>query len=183
MHVSGFLIFLAIVVYWASCMGRQALKWVAILFVSACLLPVAIGGIWWASYAIPQALADYRRAHPSDAELVAQSLERVRMAEEAKASEAREQRWQRASRAVAAAHAHTVRTRLPLSGQQRVCVATFSALAGKYQERYAALAAHLTDEEIDRLAAACHPVPALSGGERLALELFGPTPVHAPESR
>lgn len=38
MHISGFLIFLAIVVYWASCMGPRALKWVGILFVSGCLV-------------------------------------------------------------------------------------------------------------------------------------------------
>lgn len=158
MPIPGLLIFLAIVVYWASCMGRRALTWVAILFVSACLLPVAIGGIWWASYAIPWALADYRRAHPSDAELAAQSLERFRMAEEATASEAREQRWQRASRAVAAALAQQGQDdRVP---QTRLCLLTFELMARKYQERHAALAEHLTEAESARLAANCPPVAA-----------------------
>ena len=38
MHIPGFLVFLAIVVYWASCMGPRAVKWVGILFVSGCLV-------------------------------------------------------------------------------------------------------------------------------------------------
>jgi hypothetical protein len=38
--IPGFLVFLAIVVYWASCMGPRALKWVGILFVSGCLVMV-----------------------------------------------------------------------------------------------------------------------------------------------
>jgi hypothetical protein len=41
MSIPAFLIFLAIVVYWASCMGPRALTWVAILFVSGCLVLVA----------------------------------------------------------------------------------------------------------------------------------------------
>jgi hypothetical protein len=76
MHVSGFLIFLAIVVYWASCMGRRALKWVAILFVSGCLLPVAALLALWA-------VETYRANHPSDADMARQTIEGFKAAQEA----------------------------------------------------------------------------------------------------
>jgi hypothetical protein len=76
MPIPGVLIFLAIVVYGASCMGRRALTWVAILFVSGCLVYVA-------SFIVAVALEGIAHDQVRDAHWARETIEGFKALQEA----------------------------------------------------------------------------------------------------